>query len=465
MGLVNLFVIIAGLFMVSDFISLISGFVAGGGNALSEGSSLASKTKGMITKANQKVGSGARKTLGAFTRAGGYANERRKYIKDELKKREDAAAPGTFDRKAEKQNIKEELGGKRVRNHVYGGGAVGGFLRSMGHDVAHGAGGVLDTLSSKAGFGKGEDWGKAINQEGRLAGHATAKARNKKQVEGEFGEKKLIRSFAKAVDPATGGINIDKLAAVVKDLEKSGDTGKKSFEVSLAKDSTFQSLLGAMGYSSPNKVTYEQFVNNAKSLKRDKDLRESSEKARYNGHTQQEIFDGFTDASGNRVDGIKDILNKYGITYNTGDFDEKHINDLMNSYGSKSFISSSMTTSERNAHVELEALANSLKPANVQQAASQVKVIEAQRLKVLEGMDTEGNSSFGDAVLESMAASQSMIDKLDNGTALENLDSHVNDKLEQKTKEILDAAKQYAQSMSNNQKAIVEELKKNNKKS
>lgn len=66
--ILQLIILICGLFCVNDFISMISGYI-GAGNAFSDGKSLRSNVKGAIQKQAKKVGSVA----GAFAKAGGAA--------------------------------------------------------------------------------------------------------------------------------------------------------------------------------------------------------------------------------------------------------------------------------------------------------------------------------------------------------------------------------------------------------
>lgn len=455
--IVPLMITICALYMVTDFIKLVQGFIPGGGeDALSAGMGLAGNVKKRLQQGAKKVGSGTRKTVGAFVRAKGYKDMRKEFISEEIQKAKDKkGAPLTADEeKQARLAAREKLGGKAKRNpttgdieSVRGGSAASGFFRSLGGTIGKGGLDVLGNLTDKMGFGnvvKGSQ--NVFGGEESAAGRKAAKTFS----EGEYGEKKMARAMR------SGDIN--ELYGAVKAMEKAGDAGKKGFELAL-KDPAVQTALKNLGYNDPRKVTLDQYSGVVTAMKKESDLKEKQKQA--TNVIDKEVADTVKTAG-----------------YTSGSNEEKASQMYVRMGGgadaaAKAFkgISSSDAAILKGMMDGL--MANADFKAKYDTAASATKVITAQRIEVLKGIDTDNmDSKFSQPIVDKIGQLQDTYDKLDNGAKLAEVGTEVSDAvndaatkaMENVIQTVVNSGTAVAKAVKDLSKDITKELTKDKKK-
>ncbi len=195
LGLVPLLVTIAGLYMVSDFINLITSLIPGAGNAYNEGSSLAGNAKRRVLQGTKAAGKGIRKVEGAFARAVGAGSARKSYIdehKGELPTsytdasgRTRSLDKETGESKADFKARKNDTAYKNAKKSANDAlkkqkeEAGSGFFGSIGGSIFQGVKDVGNTIMDKSGFGKLAKPGEGAIRAGYRTGKETAQGQQK----------------------------------------------------------------------------------------------------------------------------------------------------------------------------------------------------------------------------------------------------------------------------------------------
>ncbi len=487
-GIVSILLNIAALYMVSDFIETLTGFI-GGDNAYTAGAGLASNSLNRFKKGLGHAVKGTTKTAGAFIRAGTTANRRRKVRKDldaseynkgaydkanggakqagldAYRKYEEEHKGDTKDsnyyREARKAQKDAEKRYKEQRKEKLAGTSVaGGFFGSIGDSLVgekghRGEGGLLggvsDWLGEKSGIGKPSEIIKGFKGDLKTSREA-ADADIKKKREGEFGEKKLQQDLEKAIKSGS----TDAVNKFIQTMIKSPN-GEKIFDILKGQDGLKGIFADAMGRAKGDDdlsgVSFSDFRSTASGVARYRALQERANAAKQGGYTDQKIsdeLDTILAGTGLNKDAAMNFVKK-------GDLSTDATADLASSLGD------SFTPEVFNNIIGLAQQKN----RSDQVVSQQVQTIQAQQVKVAENLienDNFTNGNLTQIMSDELSKLQANIEQIKVDGSAANIDLDLSDGFKGLEKAQDKLAKEFAKAMEKNSETIVKELKKQQKK-
>ncbi len=460
-GVANILIEIAALYMVSGFISTLSGYIIGGGDAYSEGRSLFSQSTGRFKRGISHAASGTVKVASAFAlgagEAAGRKAARRKYDSEHgLDKNDEKYEGMSFwqRHKAFKQDRKAKYTNEYLKDKKEAfkdaGTVGGGFFQGLGAGLLfQGLIPVGDWLAEKSGIGKASD---IYNNLKKQAGDSKDKEKEKqdKLLNGEFGDKKLIRALDRLADELQKAGNDpakhDKAMSSFMKEVRSSNISDKAFELAL-KDENFkksaQTVLGENAGSLEN-MSWDSFKERMEHELITKDLDVQKNAALDKILSQAAIEEKIKEITkGSSFEKLSEQLAK---EVDAGKLDTDLTKDL-----------------KTDKDIEIAKAISEL-ATNQQSAKIEAQDIQARQITFTQAtMEHTTDAKFASQLAGELNKLQKEMAKMQSSADMKEMSKQLSEKLQKQIDAQKDFARKFVDAMKQNQDAIVKELKKEKK--
>lgn len=482
LGLVPLLVTIAGLYMVNDFINLITSLIPGAGNAYNEGSSLAGNVKRRVLQGTKAAGKGIRKVEGAFARAVGAGSARKEYFKnrEDVKAAADQAeadfktrnaasslplAEGSAEYKAAVEKARKDATKNKIsalkKDKDVKKEAGSGFFGSMGGSIFQGVKDIGNTIMDKSGFGK-----LAKRGEGAIStGYQTGKEETEKKQKTNRAARKATETLAsiealpstiESMPEVTDAEKMAKAQAIrkhnVDQMEKisktvGGENGEDIWGV-LKKNDAFKAAYAASGYGGDlSKMTAADFMT-----------RHQGQSRQFQAMEAQVQAVGAHEELGKEIQtAIGDIIRRsgaHGLDLNEifkQVFDEGKTLDV-DKIPKKN-------TRQRKAYEEINSyMASRSDDIDTSKAKIQSATIQAQN--VTESNRENGDSQFTATMDKYLGYLQQTLNSIKDNKAIREMDSHLTEQFKQLIQKQTEMIKKIKETSASEKDAIVDAVKK-----